>query len=188
MELKSQMDFPGWKHRISCVWSKKINSYSTCLATTTWIDPGTPRHSLGEWHRLSEEYPRYLSQAEANKLNELGDESMASYCLLAQRAAEAGRIMWPSRPKFHVPGCWKLIMLHNFIFLPFPESTQISWQWIILKVHWPNKISKLDQLNKILWSLEALRPFKRSTCSNVEFVPFQNGICFLFWGFRDPNI
>lgn len=70
-----------------------------------------PRFSLGEWHRLSESFPRYLSAEEAREMQRVADDSMAAYCILSQDAVANNLLLWPSRPKFHVS--WMNVFLNS---------------------------------------------------------------------------
>ena len=88
-----------------------------------------PRFSLGEWHRLSESFPRYLSAEQALELQRVADDSMAAYCILSQDAVANNLLLWPSRPKFHVS--W----MNVFLSTPMGQDWNIriayqgpSWQ------------------------------------------------------------
>lgn len=62
---------------------------------------------------MSENFGRYLTQWEADVLQKLGDECMGAYCMLSQDAISSGKLLWPSRPKFHVSWIHMIVTYQN---------------------------------------------------------------------------
>lgn len=60
------------------------------------------RCSWAEWQRLSELYPRYLNDAQANHLHDLGMQCIHLYNFSAAVAATQGQLRWLILPKLHI--------------------------------------------------------------------------------------
>ena len=60
------------------------------------------RCSWAEWQRLSELYPRYLNDAQASHLHDLGMQCIHLYNFSAAVAATQGRLRWHVLPKLHI--------------------------------------------------------------------------------------
>lgn len=58
--------------------------------------------SWAEWQRLSELYPRYLNDAQANHLHDLGMQCIHLYNFSAAVAATQGQLRWLILPKLHI--------------------------------------------------------------------------------------
>ena len=61
------------------------------------------RWHLAEWHRKSELMPRYLTLDQSMELQRHCDGCLYYYVVLANRALEADELLFPIRPKLHVP-------------------------------------------------------------------------------------
>lgn len=68
------------------------------------------RFYAAEWHRKAELLPRYLTEEEAQDLLDTSEKCLVSYAILSNMAVQAGELLFPSRPKLHVP-CLKITVL-----------------------------------------------------------------------------
>ena len=57
--------------------------------------------SLAQWHLHLEMYPRYLTQSQAENLNNLAMTVLQAYRSLARIHSRLGSLRWPLRPKHH---------------------------------------------------------------------------------------